>query len=184
MSKPIVPVEIVVDHEQTVHQRWRQDLLQNTKTVCTALAEHGFVQASVGFDGSRDEGDTDYVYVYTSSDLHHIAKEDYGVGPLIDRSPVPDVNVIVVDTYPPGEINAQSIPLEQALKDTADKIIELGRSGWCDGPGAYGAVTFDVASKTATLEFNQRFHLESQHIRVLSDTTSFEEIDPKLFLNP
>ncbi len=185
MSKPIIPVEIVVDHEQTVSQRWRQDLLQNTKTVCISLAEHGFAQANVPFDGSGDEGDTGYVSVYTSSDLQRIAKEGrrHAVLSLSDL-PVPDISVAIVDTYPSDKINVQLMSLEQALKDTADKIIELGRSGWCDGPGAYGTVTFDVASKTASLEFNQRFHLESQHTRILSDTTSFEEIDPKLFLNP
>ena len=107
----------------------------NKTALFDALAAAGITLVTVTFDGSGDSGQIEDI----------TAQSD-------DRT---------VD-LPQGEITiakltAISMSVEAAIEQLAYDFLSEAHGGWENNDGAYGEFSFDVAARTITLDYNERY---------------------------
>ena len=132
--------------------RQRSELLPaNKAAIFDALAAAGIATVVVAFDGAGDSGQIDSVD----------ARDATG------EIALPEVTVeIASPSYPDDGVQRQTLPLADAIETIAYDLLGATHCGWENNDGAYGDFTFDVAERTITLDYNERYTASeySQHV--------------------
>lgn len=128
-------------------EQFAQAFAQNKASLFDALAAAGISHVIVTFDGSGDEGQIENI--------------EAKFGDAIVKLPKIFIPVTYVHWHDPNVVRT-SDKLQGAIEKLVYDCFEQHCSGWDQGEGSYGDVTFDVAARTALLDFNARF-IESEN---------------------
>jgi len=107
-----------------------------------ALAGAGVTHVIVSFDGGGDEGQIENIEVKIAD-----AVVDMPVGEM----------GIVVPVWDQPEPELRMMSIADAVEHIAWDCLGTSCSGWENGDGAYGDITFDVAAGSIVLDFNGRY---------------------------
>ena len=121
----------------------------NRAAVFAALAAAGIDCVTVRFDGYGDRGQIENVEAKS--------------GPAIRELPSMQVEW-TAPVWGKSEPERSRITLCDAIETVVYACLEETHMGWPDNDGAYGAFTFDVATRTVTLDYNERY-TSSDHTR-------------------
>jgi hypothetical protein len=56
-----------------------------------------------------------------------------------------------------AELKRSAVSISAAIESLAYGALEQTHSGWENNDGAYGDIVFDVAERTITLDYNERY---------------------------
>ncbi|MGO9722132.1 MAG: DUF6878 family protein [Methylocella sp.] len=115
---------------------------RNKATVFDALAKAGIVIVTISFDGCSDSGQIEDVQANTQDELVALPSD-----------PIEYERIRWGETEP----TRSSCSLHEALEDLAFHYLGTTHGGWEDNDGAYGEFTFDTATRSITLAYNERF---------------------------
>jgi hypothetical protein len=123
----------------------------NKAALFDALAAAGITSVLVHFDGSGDSGQIEDI--------------DATAGDQPAEIPNGDIEIAQVHWGNP-EIERSTLSVREAVETLAYDFLEQTHGGWENNEGAYGEFTFDVESRTITLEYNERVETSeySQHM--------------------
>lgn len=114
----------------------------NKAALFDALAAAGIMTVIVEFDGSGDSGQIENVSARESEKS-------------VD---LPDSQIEIAQArWGRSEIERQTLPVWEAVEQLAYDLLEETHAGWEINDGAYGKFTFDVAERSITLDYNERF---------------------------
>lgn len=123
----------------------------NKTMLFDALAAAGITKVVVHFDGYGDSGQVEDIAAYAG-----------------DADASIPANAIEIARARWGETEADhvSCSLRDAIEALAYDTLEERHGGWENNEGAYGVFTFDVAARTITLGYNERYETSeyTQHI--------------------
>lgn len=120
----------------------------NKAALFGALATAGIAIVVVTFDGCGDSGQIEAIE----------ARDAHGDAGL------PDAQIEIANAPWEGtEPERRTLPLREAIEEMAYRFLEQTHGGWEDNEGAYGEFTFDVAARTITLDYNERFIETENH---------------------
>lgn len=115
----------------------------NKAALFGALEEASIVIVVVTFDGCGDSGQIESI---EAQDAHN------------NVVALPDDQIEIAKAPWEGtEPERRSLPVREAIEEMAYRFLGQTHGGWEDNEGAYGEFTFDVAARTITLEYNERF---------------------------
>jgi len=114
----------------------------NKAALLAALAAAGVTHVVVSFDGGGDEGQIENVEAKAADVPVNV--------------PVGDVG-IAVPAWDQPEPEFRMMPIADAIEQIAWDCLGTRCSGWENGDGAYGDITFDVAAGSIVLDFNGRY---------------------------
>jgi hypothetical protein len=125
------------------HARRASELLPANKIVLfNVLVASGITHVIVHFDGYGDSGQIEDIE----------AKAGDAVAEL------PDDRIEVLDPiWGSSEIERQTHTIGEAIEHTAYAFLRQTHEGWENNDGAYGDFAFDVAERTITLDYNERY---------------------------
>ena len=130
--------------QQRARDRLAVQAASTTKdAVFDALARTRVASVTVTFDGSCDDGQIESV-------VAHDAQANAIALPA-------DLAAVTAPLWDGSGIETSTMPLAEAIEALAYAFLERAHSGWENDDGAYGEFTFDVASRTASLEYNERY---------------------------
>ena len=124
---------------------------ENKAAVFDALAQAGITRVEVTFDGYADSGQI----------------EDVAAKAGDKDTALPAVSVELARAeWGSSDIVRATHPMPQAIERLAYDFLEETHGGWQDNQGAYGDFFFDVASRTITLNYNERIETSeyTQHV--------------------
>jgi hypothetical protein len=124
---------------------------ENKAAVFDALAQAGIASVEVTFDGYADSGQIEDVAAKAG---------DKDVA-------LPAISIKVAHAeWGSSDIVRTTHPMPQAIERLAYDFLEETHGGWQDNQGAYGDFFFDVASRTITLNYNERIETSeyTQHV--------------------
>ncbi len=114
----------------------------NKDSVFAILAAAGITHVIVDFDGYGDSGQIQNFETKTGDE-------------------VAELPVVAVEWLAPvwhsNEMERSNLPLRDAIECLVYGCLEETHMGWENNDGAYGYVTFDVAQRTITLDYNERY---------------------------
>jgi len=124
---------------------------QNQAALFDALAAAGVTLIVVTFDGYGDSGQIENI--------------DVKAGDAVVAMPVGEVQIAEAIWDQP-EPNRSTVSIADAIERLAYDSLERTHCGWENNDGAYGDFTFDVAERTLTLDYNERYTASeySQHV--------------------
>jgi len=129
--------------EQAERNRRAEELRPANKTALfDALAAAGITQVVVTFDGCGDSGQIEQIDARSGDDTV----------PL----PPDEIMICSVAWGDPGFV-ARTMTVEQAIEQLAYDFLSETHGGWENDDGAYGEFTFDVATRSISLDYNERF---------------------------
>jgi hypothetical protein len=134
------------------HDRVNAELRSGNKAaVFDALAAAGLTLVVVTFDGSSDSGQIENI--------------EAKAGDEIAALPPGPVEIAAV-AWGKAEPERTMMSVRDAIEQLAFDFLQDSHSGWEDNDGAYGDFTFDVAERTITLDYNERYMESdySQHV--------------------
>jgi hypothetical protein len=115
---------------------------QNKAALLDALALAGITTVIVDFDGYGDSGQIEHVEA-------RIGDEEVNM---------PAGTVEVVEAlWGEAELKRSAVSISAAIESLAYGVLEQAHSGWENNDGAYGDIIFDVAKRTLTLDYNERY---------------------------
>lgn len=121
----------------------------NKAALFEALAAAGITTATVTFDGSGDEGQVEEVAAYAGDD---------------QPQALPDGPVEYKEVgFGAAEPTTSTVPVRDVLENLAYALLSQTHGGWEDGDGAHGEFTFDVATRSITLGFHERYIETTYH---------------------
>lgn len=121
----------------------------NKRALFDAFAAAGVTRVVVSFDGSCDSGQIESVDAYTGEDSVELPSGDVEFATPAEDGSGP--------RYAPRSVR-------DAIETLAYDALEEEHGGWENNDGAFGEFTFDVAERSITLGYNERF----------SDSTYYE----------
>lgn len=123
----------------------------NKTALFDALAAAGITSVLVHFDGYGDSGQIEDI--------------DATAGGQPKDLPGGEIEIAHVRWGDP-EIEHTTLCIRDAIERLAYDFLEQSHGGWENNEGAYGEFTFDVAERTITLDYNERFESSeySQHM--------------------
>jgi len=120
----------------------------NKAALFGALAAAGIVTVTVTFDGCGDSGQIESVD----------ARNAHGDVAL------PDDRIETASAPWEGtEPERRTLSVGKAIEEMAYRFLEQTHGGWENNEGAYGEFTFDVAARTITLDYNERYIETENH---------------------
>ena len=120
----------------------------NKAALFGALAAASVVIVVVTFDGYGDSGQIESVD----------ARDAHGDVAL------PDDHVELAKAPWEGtEPERRTLSVREAIEEMAYGFLEQTHGGWENNEGAYGEFTFDVAARTITLDYNERYVETENH---------------------
>jgi hypothetical protein len=124
---------------------------QNQAALFDALAAAGITLIVVTFDGYGD-----------SAQIENIEAK---AGDAIVAMPTGEVEIAEAIWDQP-EPSRSPVSIADAIERLAYDLLERTHCGWENNDGAYGDFTFDVAERTITLDYNERYTASeySQHV--------------------
>jgi hypothetical protein len=120
-----------------------QAALSTKGAVFDALARTRVASVTVIFDGSCDDGQIESVD----------ARDAQNATVALPA----DVVTVTAPLWDGSGVETNAAPLTEAIEVLAYAFLEQTHAGWENDDGAYGEFTFDVASRTVSLEFNERY---------------------------
>jgi hypothetical protein len=134
--------------QEREYNRIASELLTLNKTALfDALAAAGITTVIVNFDGCGDSGQIEAIEVRAGDE---------------DRA-LPAVEIEIASAnWGSATIDRQTQPLREAIETLVYDVLSQTHGGWEINDGSYGDFTFDVASRTITLDYNER-HMESDY---------------------
>lgn len=126
---------------------------RNKHILLSALRQAGITQVTVTYVGMCDSGSVEGVEAEMPEGTHFDA-----MAPVTLHAQRATYND---GTWQTIEVE-QSMPVEQALRDFADEIVDWLHGGWEDGDGASDSVVFDCAADTVRVEHDAYF-TDSDH---------------------
>lgn len=120
----------------------------NKRLLLSALRQAGIAQVTVTYVGMGDSGGVEGVEAAAPEGTHFD-----GLAPVTVHAQRASYNDGAWQTV---EVE-QSMPIEQALRDFADEIVDWLHGGWENGDGASGSVVFDCASDSVRVEHTAYF---------------------------
>ena len=115
----------------------------NKSALFDALAAAAIQTVVIEFDGCGDSGQ-----------LENIT----GLGAENTEIPLPDDEIEMHEVQFEGpSISVLKRTVRDVLETLAYDFLEQTHDGWENGDGAHGEFTFDVATKSITLDYNERF---------------------------
>ncbi len=123
----------------------------NKTALFDALAAAAITKVVVHFDGYGDSGQIEDIAAYAGD---------------ADANIPADPIEIARPRWGEGEADRDSCSLRDAIEALSYDALEETHGGWENNEGAYGDFTFDVASRTITLDYNERYETSeyTQHI--------------------
>ncbi len=129
--------------EQAERSRRAEELRPANKTALfDALATAGITQVVVTLDGCGDSGQVEEIEARSEDDTV----------PL----PPDEITICSAAWGDPGFV-ARTMTVEQAIEQLAYDFLSETHGGWENDDGAYGEFTFDVATRSISLDYNERF---------------------------
>ena len=119
----------------------------NKAAVFEILARAGITLVTVGFDGCGDSGQIESIDAYAGNTAAELPSGEIELAEL---------------GLGGGKVERSAFTLRDAIEKLAYDFLEETHGGWEDNEGAYGEFTFDVATRTITLAYNER-HMESDY---------------------
>jgi len=143
------------DYEVYLAQRAAVDALtanilpRNKAAIFDALASASIQTVTVAFDGYGDSGQIESTAAHDAT----------GVERELPNATVAFHEVAFDDLA----TTTQSIRLDEAVTILVFALLEQVHAGWENNDGAYGAFIFDVATRSITLDYNERFTDSTNH---------------------
>ena len=122
---------------------------RNKTALFDALAAAGVTHVIVSFDGSGDSGQIENIEVKAGEETAAL--------------PAHAVELARAE-WSKSEPQRVTVNIREAIEQLAYDFLTTKHSGWEDNEGAYGEFLFDVAARTITLDFFERF-VDSAHIQ-------------------
>ncbi len=140
----ISPDFVAYEQKCTAASALRADALPlNKSALFDALAAAAIQTVVIEFDGCGDSGQ-----------LENIT----GLGAENTEIPLPDDEIEMHEVQFEGpSISVVKRTVRDVLETLAYDFLEQTHDGWENGDGAHGEFTFDVATKSITLDYNERF---------------------------
>jgi len=130
--------------------RLEAEILPRNKTALfDALAGAGIATVIVRFDGCGDSGQIESI-------------DAYGRGNTEVGLPATTVTMSEV-TFDGPTVTAEPRNPRDAIETMAYAFLEQTHDGWENDDGAYGEFIFDVAERSITLDYNERYTLTNCH---------------------
>jgi hypothetical protein len=123
----------------------------NRAALFDALAAARITHATVTFDGYSDSGQIENIECKAGDTI----------------VPMPGVQIdIAYAQWGEADPQHEIVGVAHAMESFAYDLLEQTHCGWENDDGAYGYFTFDVANRTITLDYNERFidSTYSQHV--------------------
>jgi hypothetical protein len=123
----------------------------NRATMFAALAEAGVTHVVITFDGYGDSGQIEAIETKAGNATVDLPSTDVQwTAPGLDGS----------------EPKCSRIALREAIENIVYDCLEETHAGWENDDGAFGDLTFAVAERTITLDYNGRYTASeySQHV--------------------
>lgn len=135
--------------EEAEHRELAARLDPANKTVLfDALSTNGVSQVVVTFDGYGDSGQI----------------EDIEARAGDEKIDLPDLSVtLTLARSGSTEPVAKTISLAEAIETMVYDFLERTHAGWENNDGADGEFVFDVASRTVTLDYNERYSASNNY---------------------
>jgi hypothetical protein len=131
------------DQKDREHNRRANELLPANKTVLfDALAAAGITIVTVHFDGYGDEGQMENIWANASEASVELPE---------DRIEI--INPI----WGSSDLERQTVTVREAIEHMTYNFLKHNHDCWEDGEGAFGDFMFDVAQRTITLDYNERY---------------------------
>jgi len=132
------------DQLSSDYQNRRKELLPvNKAALFGILATAGITNVTVHFDGYADDGQIESIEAQTGDEA---------------TTDLPTNQIEILDAqWGCTEIKRQTLPVVDAIEHLTYAFLRETHGAWEDGDGAYGDFTFDVAAKTITLDYNERY---------------------------
>jgi hypothetical protein len=120
-------------------------LSKNKETLFEALAAAGITAAIVFFDGSGDEGQIESIEAKNGDEPVEFPERKI------------EFAHAVMDQLNQTTLTVQAETFHEAITWLVYAYLGQVQQGWDTGEGAYGYFRFDVAARTISLDFNERF---------------------------
>jgi len=129
--------------QERAYARIASELLDANKTALfDALAAAGITTVIVNFDGYGDSGQVERIEASADN---------------VD-CPLPAIDVEVASAqWGSAAILRQPKPVCEAIETLVYDVLNQTQRGWENGDGACGDFTFDVAERSITLDYNERY---------------------------
>jgi hypothetical protein len=134
------------------HDRVNAELRSGNKAaVFDALAAAGLTLVVVTFDGSSDSGQIENIEAKAGDEIAALPP-----GPV----------EIAAAAWGKAEPERTMMSVRDAIEQLAFDFLQDSHGNWEDNDGAYGDFTFDIAERTITLDYNERYMQSdySQHV--------------------
>lgn len=124
----------------------------NKTVLFDALVASGITQIVVTFDGYGDSGQIEEV----------TARNGDGIIAIPER---------MVELFDPASSQSEPRPsgvsIASAVETLAYDVLAQTHCGWENNDGAYGDIVFDVAERTITLDYNERYSTSENFNHIL-----------------
>ena len=116
---------------------------QTKAAIFVALEAAGIAQVTIEFEGSGDSGQMEQATGYTASN---------------EPVDIPDALVAITQVdFDEDKDSRTNVKLREAIETVAYELLEQKHGGWEEGEGGFGTFTFDVAERSITLDFDERY---------------------------
>ncbi len=129
-------------------RRAAEALPANKAALFDALARAGITSVTINFDGYGDSGQIEHV--------------DVQAGAVAANLPADQIEFVEPVYGDPEQVERSTHTVSEAIETLVYAFLEQTHGGWENNDGAYGDFTFDVETRTITLDYNER-HMESDY---------------------
>jgi hypothetical protein len=149
----IAPALTAPDWELKSAEHERRDELRavNKTAVFDALAAAGITIVVVAFDGCGDSGQIENVEAKADDEIVALPSGQVQIASAV---------------WDQAEPERTAVTVHDAIERLVLDFLGMTHDGWENSDGAYGDFTFDVAERTITLDYNERYIQSeySQHV--------------------
>ncbi|MDA8232170.1 MAG: hypothetical protein M0006_12605 [Magnetospirillum sp.] len=138
--------------QRAAHDRLHAELQPHNKAALfDALTATGVTLVVVSFDGYGDSGQIENIEVKSADGIAAMPEDKIEIASVVWGQPEPD---------------RSTVSIADAIECLVYDLLNDTHYGWENNDGAYGDFTFDVAKRTITLDYNERYTASeySQHV--------------------
>lgn len=113
----------------------------NHTAIFEKLAAHSITTVTISFDGYGDSGQVESVAARNGDSVIEL----------------PDCTVQQMVPVKGGEVATSDLPLADAVENLAYDLLRQTHAGWENNDGAFGDFVIDVAARTISLDYSERY---------------------------
>ncbi|MFG1314639.1 DUF6878 family protein [Xanthobacter autotrophicus] len=153
-SPAVPPVDLdaamkrVLEEQRTFEARADELRPANKTVLFDALAAAGITLVVVTFDGYGDSGQIESIEAKTGDEPVELP---------------PTTITITLADWGSTDATPRTMALADAIERMAYDALEATHDGWEINDGAFGDFTFDVAERSITLDYNERYSSSENH---------------------